>query len=187
MNKSQEDNERNLFAGARLYLTWAIPGNWLKIYAGGGVDAIIETDGFIPLPLVEAGLSFKPAPLFRLFDGISRERKKVVVFGTVFFEPEGVTAREESLKALDEFGEYAKANPGKKLLLRSYAVRHDKQQRLELSVKRAEFCREYLVTRCGVEEGRIKIDPWGSRNAPEAGNENVKFYDCVELIIDAKK
>jgi hypothetical protein len=188
MENSQEDNETHFFTGARLYLTWTIPDNYLKVYAGGGVDAIFESDGPIPLPLVEAGLSIKPVPIVRLFTGIVKtERKKAVVFGVVFFEPEGVVAQEESLKALDEFGEYAVTNPRKKILLRSYAVRPDKQQRLDLSLKRAEFCREYLVTKYGIEEKRIKIDPWGSRDTPEAGNKNIKFYDCVELLMDVKK
>jgi outer membrane protein OmpA-like peptidoglycan-associated protein len=187
MDNSQEDNEKNLFAGARLYLTWTISGGYLKAYAGGGIDAIIENDGPIPLPLIEAGLSLKPLPIALLFSEINKTERKKVVFGVVFFEPEDVTAKEESLEALNVFGAYAKANPRKKILLRSYAVRPDKQQRLDLSLKRAEFCREYLITRYGIEEKRIKIDPWGSRDTPEAGNENIKFYDCVELIIDAKK
>jgi len=53
------DNERSLFTGARFYLTVS-PFRFLKIYAGGGIDAILENDGPIPLPLLEAGLSLKP-------------------------------------------------------------------------------------------------------------------------------
>ena len=45
---------------AKLYATYTLPWKFLKIYAGGGVDVMFETGGPIPLPLIEAGVSFKP-------------------------------------------------------------------------------------------------------------------------------
>jgi len=65
MGKLQEDSERHFFPGARLYGTWTISGGYLKVFAGGGVDIVPETDGSIPLPLIEAGISFKPFVLLR--------------------------------------------------------------------------------------------------------------------------
>jgi outer membrane protein OmpA-like peptidoglycan-associated protein len=63
MDNLQEDDERNTFAGARLYATWATKGKLLKIYAGGGGDIVFENDGPIPMPLVEIGLRFYPLKL----------------------------------------------------------------------------------------------------------------------------
>jgi hypothetical protein len=64
LDNLQKDNESNLFAGIRAYATWTIRENFLKIYAGGGVEFIIEPDGPISMPLIEAGVSFKPFMLF---------------------------------------------------------------------------------------------------------------------------
>ena len=58
------DKTRSPITGARLYLTWTVPWKFIKIYAGGGADIILETGGLLPLPLVEAGISIKP--LFHL-------------------------------------------------------------------------------------------------------------------------
>ena len=47
-------------AGMRLYGIYTLPGNCLKIYAGGGFDAMFEKGGAVFLPLIEAGVSLKP-------------------------------------------------------------------------------------------------------------------------------
>jgi hypothetical protein len=64
MDRRLSSRTNSLFAGAKLYATYTFPGDFVKLYAGGGADVIIETGGPIPLPLVEAGLSFKPLSLF---------------------------------------------------------------------------------------------------------------------------
>ncbi|MDR0456337.1 MAG: hypothetical protein LBH20_06610 [Treponema sp.] len=48
------------FASARLYAAYTFPFKFLKLYAGGGLDLIVETDGPLPMPLFEGGLSVKP-------------------------------------------------------------------------------------------------------------------------------
>ena len=65
MDKQEESSASSPFAGARLYLTYTIPQDFLKIYAGGGVDMITELEGLIPIPLFEVGISFKPLALIR--------------------------------------------------------------------------------------------------------------------------
>lgn len=61
-NNLKESNENSFISGLRIYFT-ASPWNFIKIFAGGGVDIIFETDGAIPLPLFEIGLSFKPGKI----------------------------------------------------------------------------------------------------------------------------
>jgi outer membrane protein OmpA-like peptidoglycan-associated protein len=53
------------FAGARLYAAYTFPFKFLKLYAGGGLDMILETGGAIPLPVIEGGLSVKPLAIIR--------------------------------------------------------------------------------------------------------------------------
>jgi hypothetical protein len=59
-----EDSICSPLSLARLYATWS-PWRYLKLYAGGGADIVFETEGPIPLPLIEAGVSFKPLVLIR--------------------------------------------------------------------------------------------------------------------------
>lgn len=70
-----ESSERSLFSGARLYFT-ALPWNSLKLYAGGGVDLIMEKDGLIPLPLLEAGLIFY---FGKLINKSGRQTKPIMI------------------------------------------------------------------------------------------------------------
>jgi hypothetical protein len=63
MNNKTESQTRSPLAGARLYATYTLPRGFLKIYAGGGIDVLFETEGPIPMPLIEAGISFKPLML----------------------------------------------------------------------------------------------------------------------------
>jgi outer membrane protein OmpA-like peptidoglycan-associated protein len=62
MDKVQEVRENSFIAGGRLYAT-VTPWRFLRFYAGGGIDIIFEKAGALPLPLVEAGIHFKPFAL----------------------------------------------------------------------------------------------------------------------------
>jgi|GEM_PF-3537372 len=59
-NRLLESSGHNLFSSARLYLTYSFYSNSMKLYFGGGFDAIIENDGIIPLPVFEAAFSVRP-------------------------------------------------------------------------------------------------------------------------------
>jgi hypothetical protein len=63
MNKLLDDQVVSPFIAARLYAAYNFP--YIKLYAGGGVDMILETEGQIPLSVIEAGISIKPFALFR--------------------------------------------------------------------------------------------------------------------------
>lgn len=58
-NKTKTDNSTGFLGGMRLYAALS-PLEYLKIYAGGGVDFIFEKSEPIPLPVIEIGISLKP-------------------------------------------------------------------------------------------------------------------------------
>jgi len=60
-----DSQKQSFFTGARLYAVYTFPVKFLKLYAGGGLDMIIETGGVIPLPALEGGISVKPFAPFR--------------------------------------------------------------------------------------------------------------------------
>jgi len=77
---------QGLTAGARLYAT-ATPLRFLTFYAGGGAEFLFETDGAIPLPLLEAGVSFRP--LAMAIPAV-RQRKARSAAGETVLESHGV-------------------------------------------------------------------------------------------------
>jgi outer membrane protein OmpA-like peptidoglycan-associated protein len=62
MDNVQEIRENSFITGGRLYAT-VTPLRFLRIYAGGGIDLILEKEGPLSLPLVEVGIHFKPFAL----------------------------------------------------------------------------------------------------------------------------
>jgi hypothetical protein len=63
LGNKQEPRTWSLFSAFRLDLCYTFPGDFIGLYAGGGVDMIIETGGPIPLPVFQAGLTLKPFAL----------------------------------------------------------------------------------------------------------------------------
>jgi hypothetical protein len=68
MEKKSDSSAVTPLGAARLYLTYTFPFRFLKLYVGGGADFLFENDGIIPLPLIEAGISFSPLMLIRKKD-----------------------------------------------------------------------------------------------------------------------
>jgi hypothetical protein len=57
----QESFTTNMMASARLNLVWEIPkAPFLRLHVGGGADMIPETGAPIFMPVIEAGITFKP-------------------------------------------------------------------------------------------------------------------------------
>ncbi|MCL2758615.1 MAG: hypothetical protein FWD22_00150 [Treponema sp.] len=63
----QESQEKSPFSTVRFYAIYS-PSDIIKFYLGGGADLIFEEDGLIPLPLLEAGISFKFGKLIKRSD-----------------------------------------------------------------------------------------------------------------------
>jgi len=163
MNNLQEDDERNFFTGARLYATWTTKGKILKIYVGGGADVVVENDGPIPLPLLEAGISIKPFTLIKRSD---KSDKKDDLVNSVLFEVNGTSIMEEYLPVLDEAGRRLQENSSLLITMVTYAPPEgDIECQVRgndgtpaLSAVRAEYCSEYLRENYGIDPSRIKIE-----------------------------
>ena len=177
----REDSERSLFTSARLYLTWS-PWRFLKLYAGGGGDIIFEKEGPIPLPLVEAGISFKP---LALAGAIARWRQKKAKINGAYFEPNSVVMVEGGLSVLDSAGRRLQDNAALKVTLVAYfAPERTAEWQVQrnsgepaLSAARAEQCAEYLSETYGIAPERITIE------YRLAGEKTPELYRCVELVV----
>ena len=180
MNNLREDDERSFFAGIKLYAAIS-PLKYLKIYIGGGVDVIFETDGPIPLPAVEAGISLKPFLMGRSIANL-RGASKTEING-IYFRANSAAINEETLSVLDEAGQRLKENPSLRVTLRAYHAPSGTEMQVHhsagspaLSHARLNWCIEYLAQNYGIEAPRIK------KENRSAGN-NSALYRCVEIIV----
>ncbi|WP_461247795.1 OmpA family protein, partial [Treponema sp. R6D11] len=183
----QEDNERNLFMGARIYATWTTKGKFLKIYAGGGADFVIENDGPVPLALVEAGISIKPLTL------INRSAKKPVKnvkpVNPIYFGVNNATINEQYQLTLDDAGKQLQEKQSLQITIRAYyaptGTAEWQPRRTDgtpaLSAARAEQCAEYLRENYKIDPSRIKIEYMGAKKASD--ETQMEMYRCVDLII----
>jgi flagellar motor protein MotB len=211
-DNKQESKTGSPLMGARLYATYTIPQNFLKIYAGGGVDALFENDGPIPLPCIEAGVSFKPVMLIRPWvekkktareGGIAPENlafsdtpgnpaieqdehgKAVWLLETVYFETNNAVMFEQYRPILDEAGRRLQANTELRITLRGYTAPFGMAEgRAALSLARARYCRDYLKNSFDIAEERIIVEYYGAGKTPEFADETWESYRCVELIIE---
>ena len=196
------------FAGLRIYAA-ASPLDYLKIYAGAGSDFIFESSGVVPLPLIEAGVSFKPFILLKslsakraapkpatkdiIFKSSSEniiieetpEGKIVRLRNAVYFEVDGAVMIEMYRPILDEAGVRLRSNPELKITLRGFTAPFGTEQgRAEISRARAQYCAAYLSRQYGIVESRMKIESYGALRAPEYRDAGWESYRCVELIIE---
>ena len=179
LNNLLDDYERSLLTGARLYVTIS-PLNFLKIYLGGGIDVIFETEGPVPLPLVEAGLSIKPGAMVNKFLNLKNNKPKTVY---VHFEENSIFIDRQYIPVLDEIGQKLKDNDSLHVILYSYYAPKGTQMQVRyttgepaLATTRAGFCVEYLAENYEIDSSRIKIE---YRNAVR----KTELYTCVEIIV----
>jgi flagellar motor protein MotB len=210
----QEDNKSSLFTGARVYGTWTVPknllpGNCVKVYAGGGIDIINETDGPIPITLLEFGLSFKPFALAKslilpktpkeekmLSTDTSKnyviektkEGKVVRLLNAVYFEADSDVMIEKYRPIIDAAGERLKADPSLRINLRAYAAPLGTVEgQTKVSAARANFCSDYLNKKYGIAKSRMHVEYYGAEKTPELFKDSSwESYRCVELIIEEK-
>jgi len=192
----KDSPEASFLAGARLYATYTFPFKWLKLYAGGGIDAVFETDGIIPLPVIEAGVSFKPFALIRrpkktgpaaaevaeteIIETSSAEipteeiaeakapERVVIARGAVYFRADSTTLVEEYRHILDDAGQRLRANPALRITLKGYTAPHGTEEgKTALSAARSWYCVEYLMKYYGIAEDRMKIEFYGADDPAE--------------------
>jgi outer membrane protein OmpA-like peptidoglycan-associated protein len=197
-NKKNSQTSSSLMS-AKLYATYALPWKFLKIYAGGGMDILFETGGPIPLPLIEAGVSFKPLMLIRrrtpqketviVLDEIvivPEEEDRVVLFeNAVYFEADSARMIERYRTVLNEAGRLLRSDPDLRITLRAYAAPFGTVEgQVAVSAARAWFCVEYFMRQYGIAEARMKIEFYGAEKMPESADDTWESFRCVELIIE---
>jgi outer membrane protein OmpA-like peptidoglycan-associated protein len=210
-NKNDSPAE-SVLAGARLYATFTVPRTSLKFYAGGGLDAIFENDGPIPLPLIEAGISIKPLAFIRpkpapapveieptpevedlVFDHTPENivieedgRDRTVRFlNAVYFVSDSVTLIESYRPVLEEAGRRLREDPSRRIVLRGYSAPFGTEAgRVTLSAARVWYCADYLMLHYGVAEEMIQMEFFGADKVPELTDASWESWRCVELIIE---
>jgi outer membrane protein OmpA-like peptidoglycan-associated protein len=177
----QDEQVISPLAGARLYLTYTFLFGMVKLYAGGGVDVILESEGPIPPSLIEAGVSIKPLLLIK-----SSSKKSV---NGAYFQINSAQIIDLYNEKLDEAGRRMQEKSSLRLTLRTYTppqgdiewqVRR-KDGTPALSAARAGYCVEYLREKYGIDSKRIKIEYKDAGKASEEAQREI--YRCVEIII----
>jgi hypothetical protein len=82
-DEERTSKNRGPVSGWYLDLYYRFPGDFVSLYAGGGVDLVPEISGPIALPLLRAGLSFKPVALGKKLAALRRKKTRPAP------EPEG--------------------------------------------------------------------------------------------------
>jgi hypothetical protein len=177
-DRQEESIEIKPFAEGRVFF-YIRPLDFLKIYAGGGVDMVFEMKKPIPLPALEAGLSFKPFAI-----GSPRKRKPKVVIDkeviipalpwkeTLYFEADrGTKILPQYQHLLEEAGRRLKENPQAHITLWGYAAPAGTTEgQITVSAARVWYCVEYLKD-CGIAEERM----------------HQKFFGAEEISSEMKK
>jgi flagellar motor protein MotB len=201
--------------GMRLYATFtAARLQPVKIYAGGGLDMIIEPGGVIPLPAVEGGISVKPFGFIRQkrrpelpYTPLSMTEEQDTVFAhvpenqvveedekgktirllnAVYFWADSTVLMEEYLPLLNQAGNRLRESPGLNITLRGYSAPFGTEAgQRTLSAARAWRCAEYLM-RMGIAEERVLMEFYGADRTPEWAGANWESWRCVELLISER-
>ncbi|MCL2174987.1 MAG: OmpA family protein, partial [Treponema sp.] len=205
-NNISKDTVINILGGLRGYVT-ITPLEYLKIYAGGGVDFIFEDFQPVPLAAIELGVSLKPFTLARkikkhqeetsetgkiVFESRSenvvieetRRGRTVRLLNAVYFEANTAVMLEDYRPILNEAGERLRANPRLRITLRGYTAPFGTAEgRAEVSAARARYCAEYLTREYGISASRMTIESFGAERAPAFRDASWESYRCVELLI----
>ena len=192
-------SERNLLAEARLYLTHPLPANF-GVYLGGGVDLLFESDSNIALPVIQAGLTFRPFTR-------SRRRPPPVIIALpepepepepepapvwalsgVYFAPNSMVMMDRYLPNLALAGQYLTDYPVMRITLRGYAALFGSAAgRQMVSEARAQYVKDYLVREYGISEDRIIVEFFGADREPALADGTWETYRAVEIIIGANE
>jgi len=191
----------------RLYLTYSPLAN-IQLYAGGGIDLLDEVDGFIPLPVLQAGVAIQPfafrrkaaaevqmpAPLPPVPVPLEADIQPppappVPAFerqiAPVYFPPNLDVMFEEYAPVVQEAGRLLRETEQTVVTLRGYAALFGTAgARRAISQSRAVSVRDYLVQQCGISEDRIRIEFYGADRDPELSDGSWESCRVVEMIIE---
>ena len=194
-------------AGGRIYATYTIPRTSIKFYAGGGLDGVFETDGAIPLPVIEGGISFKPFVLIRPKAApkktgpavtetaeteipqtpppleVKEPERILIARRAVYFRADSTTLIEEYRYVLDETGQKLRDSPELRITLKGYTAPIGTEQgKTALSAARSWYCVEYLMKNYGIAEDRMKIEFYGADDPTEL--KSWEYRRRVDIFIE---
>jgi len=193
---------RTPVAGGRIFLVYTLPLN-LMLHVGGGLDALFENDGPIPMPLVETGVSIRPlgfrpprrpvAPVVDIL-ALAMEAPAPVMDAPVppplrlvlaaRFPPDMAVVIERYRFVMYEAGYLLRENPELRVVLRGHAAPFgDPGFLVALSRARAEYVRDFLVLRHGIGAYRITVEYPGVEGTPELADGSWESLRVVELVI----
>jgi outer membrane protein OmpA-like peptidoglycan-associated protein len=150
MNNIQVDPVNSSFMlGGRLYAT-VTPLNFLRIFAGGGVDLILENEGPLVMPVIEIGVHFKPfAP------AAEKERQRVLALARAEEERQRLLAEEQA--RAEEERQWLLAEEQKRLLAeeRQRLLAEERQRLLALAQAEEERQRLFALAQAEEEHQRL--------------------------------
>jgi len=202
MGKKQDKQVTSPLAGARLYLVYTFPFEWLKLYAGGGVDMVLEADGPIPPPVIEAGISIKPLALFQpkktepavieipqtQASAAEVPQRTVIAHKAVYFRADSAVLIKEYRPVLNYMGQRLRADPVLRITLKGYAAPTGTEEGMTaLSAARSWYCVEYLMKNYGIAEDRMNIEFYGANETgadKSAEQKPWKYRRRVDIYIE---
>jgi hypothetical protein len=200
LDKLSRSSGGGVLVNAGLRLGWALtPG--VGLYAGAGIDCVVERDGLLPLPVVEMGISLKPfllgkrrpartpevpaGPEISSGPAVPEAAAEAGIAGVVYFPADSAVPAAPPAE-LDAAGELLRASPALGVRLRGYAAPYGSPAWLSgLSEERARFCGDYLVKEYGIERERISVE-WYGEGQSETGVSDQEWRR-VEIIIENRE
>jgi len=194
-----DSRERTPVAGGRLHLTFDMPLG-LRLYAGGGMDALFENDGPIPMPLVQGGVSFRPAARPRPVPAPLQPAPAPLPYApvplphappplppppvAVRFPPECADVYYRYMPALYGAAALLHDNPSFGLTLRGYTAPFGTAAgRAALSYARARSVMLYLTEHRLISPQRITVKHFGADEMPELADGTHESRRTVTLVI----
>jgi outer membrane protein OmpA-like peptidoglycan-associated protein len=120
----------------------------------------------------------------------SQARRVVRLLNAVYFEADTAVLIETSRPVLDELGALLRSRPEATVTMRAYTAPYGtREERLEVSGNRADFCRDYLRRVYAVASDRMRVELYGADQLPEWGRApggvfvSVESFRCVEFIL----
>jgi outer membrane protein OmpA-like peptidoglycan-associated protein len=197
MDNVQEIRENSFITGGRFYAT-VTPLDFLRIYAGGGIDLILEKEGPLSLPLVEVGIHFKPFVLLRKEpeEQPNRQEEKaapprdiikvIISLPDIRFETDSAELSDSERMKIQEIGNILRNIPGVKIRVEGHTARAGtSEDRIRLSRQRAQAVESYLIWLEAVDASNVTVTGHGA-DRPVADNataEGMSANRRVEIII----
>jgi outer membrane protein OmpA-like peptidoglycan-associated protein len=194
-NNIQEDRTSSFVLGGRLYAT-ITPVEYLRVYAGGGIDVILENEGPLPMAVLEIGVHFKPFVLTRkkpepqiepvIEEPVIEEPKVIISLPNIRFQADSAELSDSEKLKLQEIAGILRDIPGVKIQVEGHTARAGTEgRRVVFSLERAQAVASYLVSLEAVDASDVTVVGHGAERPIEdnATEEGRSANRRVEIII----